>query len=90
VIQENSFPEPGEEQKYEVGSLLKFVAYNPEEMHGYEEEFPDTHDSYQFKAGDLLRVAPRNGCGLGIDVIREADGHFNMVWPEEVVVVPVT
>lgn len=42
-----------------------------------------------FAPGDLLRVLPRNGCGLGIDVRRESDGAADMVWPEEVEVVRV-
>ena len=84
MIQENSSPESGEEQKYEVGSLLKFVAYNPEEIPDWDDEELKLPADYQLKAGDLLRVAPKNGCGLGIDVISENDGHPDMVWPEEV------
>jgi hypothetical protein len=85
MIQQNATPEKGVDLCfYEIGTLLKFVKYNDQEMPGYDEEEPAMQAGYKFEAGDLLRVADKNGCGMGIDVIRQSDGLPDMVWPEEV------
>jgi hypothetical protein len=56
--------------KFRVGRRLRFIEYS-DDVQGV------------FRPGDLLVVLPRNGCGMGIDVIRP-DGIIDMVWPEEV------
>lgn len=56
-------PEPGADpRKYEIGRLLTFRAYSPDEV--------KVVPCSTFKRGDVLRVLPRNGCGMGIDVVR--------------------
>ncbi len=73
-IQANTVPYRGEDvTKYEVDRLLRFSEYDPEE-----------HIVGEFKTGDVVRVCARNGCGLGIDVIRISDGLTDMVWSNEV------
>jgi hypothetical protein len=64
-------------KKYRKGQSLVFLRYNPQEV--------DCVPSSTFRSGDRLTVQPRNGCGMGIDVLRE-DGVCDMVWPEEVAV----
>lgn len=64
---------------YEVGQRLVFREYDFEEVQTLGEE----HD-YTFAAGDELEVVSRNGCGMGIDVMRLEDGKEDMVWPTEV------
>ncbi len=59
--------------KYEVGRLLRFVEHDPSEVIVSE-----------FEPGDVVKVCERNGCGLGIDVIRISDGFADMVWSNEV------
>ena len=63
-------------RKYEVGRLLTFRNYAPEEVAAV--------PCRTFRRGDVLRVVPKNGCGMGIDVQRISDGKTDMVWPEEV------
>ncbi len=63
-------------RKYQIGRLLTFRNYNQEEV--------SVVPSRTFRRGDVLRVLPRNGCGMGIDVERVSDGKTDMVWPEEV------
>ena len=60
-------------QKYEVNQLLVFIGNSPSE--DIKAEF--------FSTGDILCVAERNGCGMGIDVVN-ITGQTDMVWPEEV------
>lgn len=66
-----STAKPEDISKFEVGARLRFVGCS---------------DSIEprFQAGDIVRTAPRNGCGMGIDAIRETDGVIDMVWPWEV------
>lgn len=80
TLQLNVAPEKGQEPKYEVGAYLIFVKYNEEEI----SYAPFEEGQIKFAAGDVLVVEPKNGCGMGIDVKREKDGHIDMVWPEEV------
>ena len=63
---------------YEQGVLLRFVGCSPDEA-----AFP-----CHMRPGDLVIVEPRNGCGMGIDVRRVADGVVDMIWPEEAARVP--
>jgi len=58
--------------KYAIGRLLVFVEYDKGEPTGF------------FKKGDVLRVLPENGCGMGIDVVRLLDHRKDMAWPTEV------
>lgn len=77
MTQRNATVEEGADpRKYEVRARLRFVAHAPGEIDG------------AFEPGDLLRVALRNGCGMGIDAVRERDGLTDMVWPEEVELAP--
>lgn len=78
-VQENSRPEdapPRSRRKFYKGAILRFRGYNTEET----EIIPTS----TFKRGDLLRVLPKNGCGLGLDVRRLSDGVIDMVFDEEV------
>jgi hypothetical protein len=84
ATQTNSHPEdaaPEHAPKYEVGAVLRFVAYSPGEEWSVEDH------AQHFEPGDDLVVLPKNGCGMGIDVRRPRDGFVDMVWPEEVVLV---
>jgi len=85
--QKNTVPEPGEELKYQVGAVLVFIGHSPEEL-AATLDLPDGPYLSRFRVGDVLIVLPRNGCGLGIDVVRYPDGYPDMVWPEEVHVCP--
>lgn len=79
VYQANVEIEPGADPvKYEVGRLLTFRSYAPSEV--------AVVPCNTFRRGDVLRVVPRNGCRMGIDVERVSDGVTDMVWPEEVTV----
>lgn len=62
--------------KYEVRRRLRFIRYS--------DDGHTADEGHQFAAGDFLRVMLRNGCGQGIDVVRESDGYADMVHPEEV------
>lgn len=73
--QENATPE-FHPWKYRIGVLLTFRRYNPQET--------SVVACKTFRRGDVLEVLPRNGCGMGIDVVRLSDGQVDMVWPEEV------
>lgn len=64
--------------KYQVGRLLTFRQYDKVEV--------ATVPCSTFSRGDVLRVLPANGCGMGIDVERVSDGVTDMVWPNEVAV----
>jgi hypothetical protein len=57
------------------------VGYAPDEAFSVEDRGGE--DVFRFDIGDILRPVRRNGCGMGIDVIR-SDGAIDMVWPEEV------
>ena len=81
MTQVNTFIEPGQERKYEVGLILTFRNYDPVEVSTLGEDH-----KYVFRRGDRLRVDPKNGCGMGIDVTRLEDGQRDMIWPTEVVV----
>ena len=81
MIQANTEVERDQDAKYVVGTVLTFRSYDPDEV-----EHLGDHHEYTFKRGDKLRVVERNGCGMGIDVVRLSDGHHDMVWPTEVVV----
>jgi hypothetical protein len=81
VNQANTIIELGHERKYVVGTILTFRSYDPVEVSTLGED----HE-YVFRRGERLRVDPKNGCGMGIDVTRLADGERDMVWPTEVVV----
>lgn len=63
-------------RKYQIGRLLTFRNYSKPEV--------SLVPCRTFRRGDVLRVLPRNGCGMGIDVERVSDGKTDMVWPEEV------
>ena len=77
TLQENVVPEEWADlRKYEVGRRLRFTGYNPDEVKVVQADM--------FQPGDILVVEPRNGCGMGIDVRRDADGAVDMIWPEEV------
>lgn len=77
IIQANTWVENEQQRlKYEVGATLRFVGYEAEEVASVEAD--------AFEPGDLLRVLPLNGCGMGIDVRRLLDGEMDMVWPTEV------
>lgn len=79
TFQANVTPEDKADlRKYEIGRLLSFRQYNPDETH--------IVPCRTFQRNDVLRVLPRNGCGMGIDVERVSDGKVDMVWPEEVAV----
>ncbi len=88
ILQKNCQPEGFVDKRfYEVGRKLRFVAYNDmaATMPDWEiEENKGKPPGYKFEPGDILRVSYRNGCGMGIDVIRMSDGLPDMVWPEEV------
>jgi hypothetical protein len=76
-LQENTTVEESAHiEKYQVGRLLTFRNYSAEEV--------AVVPCRTFRRGDVLRVLPRNGCGMGIDVERIFDGKKDMVWPEEV------
>lgn len=71
--QKNSTVEPNADpRKYEVGQRLKFTAQDPDEI------------DVCFDPGDILFVSLKNGCGMGIDCVRESDGYPDMAWPTEV------
>lgn len=79
--QANSTVDEGADSlKYEVGTRLRFVGYNPEELY-------PAAPGVEFQPGDILIVDEHNGCGMGIDVERESDGARDMVWPEEVEII---
>lgn len=63
-------------RKYVVGMLLTFRNCDQDEV--------SVVPFNKFRRGDVLRVLPRNGCGMGIDVVRLSDGTTDMVWPTEV------
>jgi hypothetical protein len=63
-------------RKYQIGRLLTFRNYSAPEV--------SLVPCRTFRRGDVLRVLPSNGCGMGIDVERVSDGKTDMVWPEEV------
>lgn len=81
-LQENTEVEEGADpRKYEVGTILTFRGYDPDEVATL-----GADHKYTFSRGDKLRVLPRNGCGMGIDVERVRDSWPDMVWPNEVTV----
>lgn len=76
-LQANVTPEEGDDlRKYEIGRMLTFRQYNAQEK--------KVVDVSAFSRGEVLVVLPRNGCGMGIDVVSVRTGKFDMVWPEEV------
>jgi hypothetical protein len=91
--QENSTVEEGADpRKWEVGRRLRFIGYAKGEI-----------ESEAFKPGDIVLPVARNACGMGIDVRREDHPDapvdpihgflaprpgIDMVWPEEVEIVP--
>lgn len=79
ALQENTVVEDGHERKYAVGLILTFRGYDACEVATLGKDH-----SYTFKRGDKLKVLERNGCGMGIDVVRISDGRADMVWPTEV------
>lgn len=77
IFQANTTPEPSADPRlYLAGQLLLFTGYCPDET-----AYVPAHT---FVPGDVLRVLPGNGCGMGIDVERCRDGQVDMVWPNEV------
>lgn len=81
-VQENTeLEESADRRKYEIDRLLTFRSYDPDEVACLGEDH-----KYTFRRGDVLKVLPRNGCGMGIDVVRLSDGKTDMVWPTEVTV----
>lgn len=84
-LQTNTEIYPGEDpRKYEVGARLRFLGYANDEVFSVEGYDP----SALFTPGDILVPVERNGCGMGIDVRRLSDDRVDMVWAEEVEVVP--
>lgn len=82
MTQENTIIDDGADPaKYDVGRALRFIGYAPDEVFSVEDR--EDEDVFRFDIGDILRPVQRNGCGMGIDVIRD-DGATDMVWPEEV------
>jgi hypothetical protein len=80
--QTNTTVQDGEDvRKFEVGRRLRFDGFSKDES---EEAAKDS----DLKPGDTLVILPKNGCGIGIDVQRERDGHLDMVFPEEVALLP--
>ena len=74
MLQANTEPYPSEDlRKYRVGQRLLFRQHDPEE-----------NIVSCFRAGDVLTVCDRNGCGMGIDCTRLTDGVWDMVWANEV------
>ena len=73
MLQANTDVEEGQEAKYSLGAQLVFIGWSNEEIAGS-----------SFRCGDIVTPVERNGCGMGIDVIRSLDGLVDMVWPEEV------
>ena len=72
--QANTYIFPGDDcRKYEVGRRLRFA------RHSEGETILST-----FAPGDVVTVLSKNACGMGIDVIREADFVSDMIWPDEV------
>ncbi len=79
-LQANTEVEPKADlRKYEAGRTLTFRSYDPDEV-----EALGRWHRYVFRRGQRLRVLPRNGCGMGVDVERISDGAKDMVWPTEV------
>lgn len=71
-------------RKYEVGARLRFLGYASDEAFSVAHYEPEM----LFVPGDILVPVERNGCGMGIDVRRLFDDRVDMVWAEEVEVVP--
>jgi hypothetical protein len=79
IQQANTTVHDGEDvRKFQVGRRLRFDGFSKDEL---------SEDS-ELRPGDTLVILPKNGCGIGIDVRRERDGHLDMVFPEEVALLP--